>query len=259
MLTNEEVIITDGAVLYDDGVHKFIWLGWEEEEEEGVVQVNQYLIINNGKGVLLDPGGVYVFPRVISNVSTYIDIKDIKMIFFSHQDPDVSSGIALWLANSPAEIYISNLWTRFMPHFGVADYTRIRGIPDRGATYTLPSGDVLEFIPAHYLHSVGQFNVYDRRSKILFSGDIGAAIFPKGQRKLFVEDFNKHIPLMEGFHKRYMNGNVACRKWVDEIKRKDISMIVPQHGAIFREQDAYKFLDWLSSLRCGLDIIDDIY
>jgi flavorubredoxin len=259
MLTNEHVSIVDGAVLYDDGDHKFIWLGWEEEEEEGFVQVNQYIIINRGKGFLLDPGGVYVFPRVISNVSTYIDIDNIQMIFYSHQDPDVSSGIALWLANTPAEVYISNLWTRFVPHFGVTDIRRIKGIPDRGMTLPLPTGDVLEFIPAHYLHSVGQFNVYDRRSKILFSGDIGAAVFPRGERKVFVEDFQRHVPLMEGFHKRYMNGNVACRKWVNEVKKRDIDMIAPQHGSIFKKEDTNKFLDWLSSLRCGLDIINEIY
>jgi len=259
MLTNDQVSIVDGAVLYDDGDHKFIWLGWEEEEEEGFVQVNQYIIVNKGKGFLLDPGGVYVFPRVIANVSTYIDVNDIQMIFYSHQDPDVSSGIALWLANTPAEVYISNLWTRFVPHFGVTDIRRIKGIPDRGMTYTLPTGDVLEFIPAHYLHSVGNFTVYDRRSKILFSGDIGAAVFPRGERKVFVEDFQKHLPLMEGFHKRYMNGNAACRKWVSEVKKRNISMIAPQHGSIFNGEDGKRFLDWLSSLRCGLDIIDEIY
>ncbi len=32
---NKEVDIVRGDVVYDDGTHKFIWLGWEEHEEEG--------------------------------------------------------------------------------------------------------------------------------------------------------------------------------------------------------------------------------
>jgi len=36
-------------------------------------------------------------------------------------------------------------------------------------------------------------------------------------------------------------------------------MIAPQHGSILKKEDANKFLYWLSSLRCGLDIIDEIY
>jgi Uncharacterized flavoproteins len=237
MLTNEHVSIVDGAVLYDDGDHKFIWLGWEEEEEEGFVQVNQYIIINRGKGFLLDPGGVYVFPRVISNTSTYIDCKRYTDdILLSPRSRCIFWYSSMACQHASRCLYISNLWTRFVPHFGVTDIRRIKGIPDRGMTYTLPSGDILEFIPAHYLHSVGQFNVYDRRSKILFSGDIGAAVFPRGERKVFVEDFQKHVPLMEKFHKRYMNGNVACRKWVSEVKKRDIDMIAPQHGSIFKKK-----------------------
>lgn len=37
------ISFTEGGVLYEDQNHKFIWLGWEEDEEEGIVQVNQYL------------------------------------------------------------------------------------------------------------------------------------------------------------------------------------------------------------------------
>lgn len=121
------------------------------------------LIIHGDRGTLLDPGGVYVFPRVISNVATYIDIDKIDNIIFSHQDPDVSSGITLWLANTPAKVYIPKLWTRFLPHFGIADFSRVIGVDDRGTSLNLSNGSSLDIVPAHYLHSVGQINVFDRR------------------------------------------------------------------------------------------------
>ncbi len=254
----KEVDLINGHVLYDDGEHQFIWLGWEEKEGTHAVQVNQYLIINRGKGILLDPGGVYTFPKVIANLATYLSPDDIIAIIFSHQDPDVSSGAALWLNNTPATIYISKLWERFIPHFGIYNLDRIVAVPDSGMTIDLPTGDKIEIIPAHFLHSVGQINAFDRRSGILFTGDIGAAVF-RDKKYLFVTDFEEHVKLMEGFHKRYMNGNVACRKWVEIVRRLNPKMLAPQHGAIFEGASVNKFLDWLSGLRCGLDLIDQIY
>jgi flavorubredoxin len=50
------------SLLFDNGTHKFYFLGWEEKEEE-IVQTNQYLIVDGNEAVLLDPGGAHVFPR----------------------------------------------------------------------------------------------------------------------------------------------------------------------------------------------------
>ena len=248
-----------GKVLYEDDGHQFIWLGWEEEEEEGIVQVNQYLVIHQGVGVLLDPGGVHVFSRVVGNVARYMDCQQIQHILFSHQDPDVSSGLVLWMGVTPAKVYLSKLWGRFVPHFGHFDARRLVLLEDAGGRIPLPGGEHLQVLPAHFLHSVGNFSVWDPRARILFSGDIGAAVFPRGQRYLFVEDFARHRAFMEGFHRRYMKAQRACQKWVQRARRLNPEMIAPQHGAIFRGEDVGRFLDWLEGLRCGVDLIDEIY
>ncbi len=259
-ISNKDVDIVRGDILYDDGVHKFIWLGWEEHEEEGLVQVNQYLIESNGVGLILDPGGVHVFPRVVANVSRYLELEKIQHLFFSHQDPDVSSGVALWLSVTNAKVYISKWWVRFLPHYGIFDMSKIVPIDESGGKISLPSGVTLEIIPAHFLHSVANFHVYDLRSKILFTGDLGAAIFPKGQRYTFVEDFNSHLKLMEGFHRRYLASNSVIRKYLDRISRLDIEIVAPQHGAIIhKKEDVKKFFNWLSGLKCGVDIADEFY
>jgi len=218
-VTKEEIL--KGKVLYEDDDHRFLWLGWEEEEEEGLVQTNQYLIISGGKGMLLDPGGIYTLPRVLATISGYIDPENIEYIFFTHQDPDVSSGIAVWLDNTPAKVYISKLWVRFVPHFGELNVDRIVGIEDHGDELVLPGGSRVRFIPSHFLHSTGNFTLFDERSGILFSGDIGAAVFPKGERYLFVENFEDHLKLMEAFHRRYMASNRACRQWVKLVMWKN--------------------------------------
>ncbi len=193
-----------GLVLYEDADHRFIWLGADAKSRQGVVQTMQYLIIDKGRGILLDPGGVHLFSRVVATASRFISLDRIDTIFFSHQDPDVSSGIALWLGVTPARIYISGLWTRFLPHFGIIDRTRVTAIEDVGKALTLPSGTQLRFVPSHYMHSPAAYSLYDDRARILFSGDIGGAVFPEGQETLFVDDFAKHIPHIEGFHKRLM-------------------------------------------------------
>lgn len=251
-----------GKVLYDEDDHKVIWLGWGEDDAKGAVQTNQYLIVHNGKGVVIDPGGVHLFSRVVAVISNYINLDNIETIFFSHQDPDVSSGIALWLGITRADIYISDLWLRFVPHFGIIDHQRLKGIEDGGGKLPLHNGGELDLLPAHFLHSPGNFAVWDGLSGILFTGDIGAAVFNQENRKLFVDDFSAHTKLMEGFHKRYMSSGKLCKRFVQKARKtageQTLRMIAPQHGGIFQDENAERFLSWFEGLRCGADIIDEI-
>ncbi len=249
----------NGKVLFQSDKHQFIWLGADELEEQGVVQTNQYLIISNGRGTLVDPGGIHLFSRVVALVSRFIELDKIDNIFFSHQDPDVSSGIALWLGVTNAKVYISELWIRFIPHFGIVDNSRIVPIESLNGKLQLSADSGLKIIPAHFLHSCGSFTFYDPVSCVLFTADIGAAVFPAAGQYLFVENFDEHIKLMEDFHKRYMTSNTAIKKWISKINDLEIKLIAPQHGALFRDKNTGRFLDWFSSLKCGIDILDQIY
>ena len=114
-------------------------------------------------------------------------------------------------------------------------------IPLHGATD-------LQLIPAHYVHSSGMFTLYDPVSKILFSGDIGAALLPKGYDKIYVEGFDSHIQYMEFFHKRWMPSGAAIKKWVSLVRDIDIKMMCPQHGLIFKGDDVQRFFDWFEAL-----------
>ncbi len=256
MIAKEEI---NGRILYKDDDHQFIWLGADPESSSGVVQTNQYLIIDKGRGILMDPGGIHLFARAVAVVSRYIDLDKVDTIFFSHQDPDVSSGIALWLGVTKAKIYISSLWLRFLPHFGLVDQSRIVGIEDSGPTISLASGAILRFVPAHFLHSCGQFNLFDERSGILFSGDIGAAVLPQGQETVFIEDFEKTRPYIEPFHQRYMASNKLAARWCEEVRKLAPKMMAPQHGAVYDQKSLGQFLSWFSQLQCGQDLIDSLY
>lgn len=245
-------------VIFDSPEHKVIF--FEELTPASAVQSNQVLIIHKDEGMLLDPGGHKVFSKLLSELYVYIPPSQIKYIFLSHQDPDIVASINGWLMTTKAEAYISKLWMRFLPHFGLDSQLegRVKPIDDNGTVLTLGGDCKLYILPAHFLHSEGNFQVYDPCSKILFSGDLGASL---GQDYFFVEDFDKHIRYMEGFHRRYMVSNKVLRFWANMVKDLDIEMIVPQHGAIFKGKDMVKrFIEWVENLEVGVDLLtQDMY
>jgi len=243
--------------LYESDDHRFILLNESDPGEEDGVRSNQYLVQHGSDGVLLDPGGFGVMPRVLTELLRYLPPDKVRAIVLSHQDPDILGGISAWLELTQAPVYISQIWTRFVPHYGVEDVYRFRGIPDAGMTLTVAPGFELQLVPAHFLHSEGHFNVYDPVSKVLFTGDIGAAMMPSDNDDPFVDDFAAHIHNIEGFHRRYMCGNRAARIWVDRVSRLDIAMLAPQHGPVYRGAAVPAFLNWFREVQCGIDLLEE--
>lgn len=241
--------------LFDSGLHQFVLLNESEPGEEDGVRSNQYLIQHDGVGVLLDPGGFGVMPRVLAEMLRYLPPENIRGVFLSHQDPDIVGGIATWLELVQAPVYISRIWMRFLPHYGLKNMSQFVGVPDEGMDCEVAPGFSLKVLPAHFLHSEGQINVYDPVAKVLFTGDIGAAMLPSDKDDAYVDDFASHLPFIESFHRRYMCANKAIRCWLDTIAGLDIDMIAPQHGPVYRGAAVPAFLDWLKHLECGVDLL----
>ena len=237
--------------IYEDGDHKWLAIVRDDTRPGFLIDTNEYLVTSDGDAILLDPGGSEVFPAVFSAVSTGFDPRRIQKIFASHQDPDICSSLALWLEFNPQmPCYVSWLWGGFIPHFGGSAQTFVT-IPDEGADISL-DGLILRAVPAHYLHSSGNFNLYDKIAKVLFSGDVGAALLPPGADGLFVENFDAHIRHAEGFHKRWMGSNEAKRRWCERVAQMDIDMLCPQHGAIYQGADVQRFINWFDELQVGI-------
>lgn len=241
--------------LFGSGSHRFILLNESEPGEEDGVRSNQYLIVRDGCGVLLDPGGFGVMPRVLAEMLRYLGPEDLKAILLSHQDPDIVGGISTWIELTDAPIYVSRIWMRFLPHYGIKAMDRFIGVPDAGMDCAIAPGFDLKLIPAHFLHSEGQINVYDPVSKVLFTGDIGAAMLPPEMDDAFVDDFASHLPHIEGFHRRYMCSNRAARFWAEAVSKMDVDMIAPQHGPVYRGRAVKDFLSWFKELECGIDLM----
>lgn len=246
-------------ILYDDGTHKCVMFSFDDEShEDSFLSVNQYLIVQNGSGVLIDPGSEAIFDELYDAVSRHVEIENIKFIFFSHQDPDVAGSIGQWSVATKARFIMPSIWVRFMSHYGFMQMSRVMSLPDHGAKLKF-ANDYLKFIPAHFLHSPGNFSLYDSKSKIVFSGDIGAAVVSTPNDYKHVESFEQHKEHLIGFHKRYMGSNKLCRAWVSKMEQLDVDIIAPQHGLIFEDKDVENFLGWFKELQYGSDCIDELY
>lgn len=246
----------ESLVLFANETHRNVLLPYTEAGEG--VATNQHVIIHGKEAMILDPGGSKLYVRVLAHLSHELKGARLTHIFCSHQDPDIVAALNGWLLTTEAQAWTSELWRRFIAHFGSDKliYSRVAGIPDGGMRMPL-GGQELVILPAHFLHSVGNFHIYDPVSRILYSGDLGASL---GEEERVVSDFDKHVPLMAGFHRRYMVSNRALAPWVRMVRTLDIEVIAPQHGAMFIGKPMVnRFLDWCETLPCGIDVMEDIY
>ena len=243
------------SVLFDASGHRNVML--EGFEEGTSIPTNQHVVIHEGHAAVLDPGGHKIYSKVLSETTSQLKGGKLDYILLSHQDPDIVAAINGWLMTTDATAYAPSLWVRFIPHFGLDRLVldRLKPVPDEGIRLPLGSSE-LWLLPAHFLHSPGNFQVYDPLSKILYTGDLGASVGVNGE----VKDLSAHVPAMEGFHRRYMAGNAALRAWAKMVRGLDIETIAPQHGGYWRgKEQVDKFIDWCEVLRCGIDLIGEAY
>lgn len=250
-----EIMATE---LYNDGTHLCLaFHDLSEEQEDAVVQSNQFLLVDHGEGALIDPGGAMTYNALLMALQKSVPTRELKYLLASHADPDVIAAVGRWFVSTRCRLVISRLWGRFVPHFttGNIDFGRIVGIPDEGTDIRL-GACAIKALPAHFLHSEGNFQFYDPVSRILFSGDLGASMVPQALAGEPVRDFDAHLRYMVGFHRRYMCSNKVCRYWANMVRELDISMIVPQHGSRFEGKEMVaRFIDWVENLSCGVDLM----
>ena len=240
--------------IFDNG-HQWIMFGRDPEKPESIIDTNQYMVVAGKRAMIMDPGGIEVFAPMLGAVLHHAKVDEITDLFASHQDPDIISSLGLWDQALPhATLHSPWLWEGFLRHFGMNNI-QYAAIPDEGSTLNLGSIE-LEFIPAHYLHSSGNFHVYDKKAKILMSGDVGAAL-EACEAPLYVEDFEEHIPKMKMFHQRWMPSNRAKNDWIRRVRELDIEYMAPQHGRIFKGDNVKRFLDWFEELDVGTAISKD--
>jgi flavorubredoxin len=220
------------------------------------VQANQFLIVDDGTGAVIDPGGNLAYSELYLTMTRHFAPSALTAIIASHADPDIIASLDRWTTATSAKIYISTVWERFIPHFCKPGKTigRIVGIPDPGMRIRIGRHDLIA-LPAHFLHAEGNFQFYDPVSRILFSGDLGVSLMKGKQAAEPVTALATVLPRMEAFHRRYMVSNKVLRLWADMVSTLPIDMIVPQHGAPLMGPAVGEFIAWARELQCGIDLV----
>jgi flavorubredoxin len=245
--------------LYNQKGHQCLMFTDLCEEGGEVVQSNQFLIVDGDTGAIIDPGGNLAYGELYLAMTRFFPPQQLSAILASHADPDIIASLDRWMTTtSSAKVYISRIWERFVPHFCKPGKTtgRIVGIPDAGARIAIGRSELVA-LPAHFMHSEGNFQFYDPVSRILFSGDLGASIISGEAARTWVTTLAGHVPRMEAFHRRYMVSNKVLRLWAQMVRRLPIDMIVPQHGAPMRGAAVQEFIAWVEALPCGVDLLSE--
>ncbi len=239
--------------IFEQGEHKWGMVARDPTRPGYLIDTNEYLVCDGDAALLTDPGGSEIFAAVFAAIAQEWDPARIESLFASHQDPDIISSLALWLAFNPElKCHLSWLWSEFVPHFGGNRETFV-AIPDEGAQIMLGKRR-LQAVPAHYLHSSGNFHLYDADARILFSGDVGAALLPPDEDAAFVTDFDRHIRHAKGFHQRWMGSKAAVLDWCERAAALPIDLLCPQHGAVYQGADVARFINWFAELDVGTGV-----
>lgn len=223
------------------------------------VQANQFLIVNDDTGAIIDPGGNLAYSELYLGMTKYFAPSRLSAIIASHADPDIIASLDRWMTATPdAKLYVSTLWERFVPHFCKPGKTlgRVVGIPDPGMHISIGDCELIA-VPAHFMHAEGNFQFYDPISKILFSGDLGVNFLGKHKASDYITSLSPLPDGMEAFHRRYMVSGKILHFWARMARQMDIHMIVPQHGAPLAGPAVKEFIDWVEGLSCGIDLMTD--
>lgn len=236
--------------------HRVLMFTDLSDEGGEAVQSNQFLLVHGDTGAVIDPGGNLAYNELYLGATRFFPPSKLSALIASHADPDIIASLDRWTTTTPAPIYISRLWERFVPHFCKAGKTRGRvvGIPDAGMRIPLGRSELIA-LPAHFMHAEGNFQFYDPISRILFSGDLGVSLGDGRQAAQTATALAPLLPRMEAFHRRYMVSNKVLRLWADMVQTLPIDMIVPQHGAPLAGAAVGEFIAWVRSLQCGIDLV----
>ena len=236
--------------------HKVLMFSDLTDGAGDAVQSNQFLIVDGDTGAVIDPGGNLAYGELYLGMTRHFPPNRLTAIIASHADPDIVASLDRWMTATQAQVYISRVWERFVPHFCKPGKTtgRIVPIPDAGQRIRIGRHDLFA-LPAHFLHAEGNFQFWDPVSRILFSGDLGVSLLAGQRASQPVTDLETLKPSMEAFHRRYMVSNRVLRWWADMVEPLPIDMIVPQHGAPLAGPAVKDFIAWARGLACGIDLM----
>lgn len=249
----------DKAIEIAEGTY---WVS--ERDPKSLLQLNSYLKVfkkdNQNINLLIDPGALEFYPAISRKISSVIkDISRLHMYSVNHQDPDVGMNATFISKINPksACLCTEDTW-RLIQFYEIPkpSFKNVYQFQDKKINIPTSPDHVVEFIPTPYCHFVGAMALYDRSTRILYTGDLFGGLNPPNNLGLFAEE--EHWEGVKTFHQIYMPSKKAVQNAIDNIKKLDIPplMIVPQHGSILRGDLMEQFMNRLYHLDVGMDLFN---
>jgi flavorubredoxin len=70
------------------------------------VQANQFLIVDNHTGAVIDPGGNLAYSELYLSMTRHFAPSDLTAIIASHADPDIIASLDRWTTATQANVCI---------------------------------------------------------------------------------------------------------------------------------------------------------
>ncbi|MBF0275704.1 MAG: MBL fold metallo-hydrolase, partial [Nitrospinae bacterium] len=229
------------------------WVGTYDPHDK--FQCNSYLILCNGKGVIVDSGSTLFLESLLEKVAQLVALDNIVAVVSQHQDPDVCGNI-FQLKNILIEVGCQNLtlYTHFRTALLIKHYGRglvfkhTDKLPAGKAEIT--SGFEMEFIHTPYLHAPGAITTYFPQDKVLLSSDLFGGVTENWS--LYAGE--NYFEEITSFHKEYMPSKEILLYTIKRLESYDIEMIAPQHGSIMNRKQAQEVMKAFEDFNCGLFI-----
>jgi flavorubredoxin len=232
---------------------------WVGRREDVSFERNIYLRVFKGGGkevnMVMDPGPPSDFEALSLKLSKIInDPKYVHIAFINHQDPDVAYNATYLQKMNPKLITIATQATwRLIRYYGLKD-ENFRAVEDfSNHRVMLTTGHKLIFVPTPFVHFRGACMAYDPETQILFSGDFFGGLTETRDLYATKDSWNG----IKAFHQVYVPSREAITLALSAIKKLTPSVLViaPQHGGIIQGELVQDFLNRMSELEVGLDLI----
>lgn len=194
------------------------------------MQRNSYLLVDAGEAVLFDPVAVPDTEGFIAAIITVVPRESLSYVVVHRDDPDIS----LTLQN------MEKMGMRFSIVGDWRSWTRMRffdlGSPlylveEHGHSLALSSGRSFKFLPAPHRKFPGALASYDRKAKILLSGDF----FSSAPETWSLVADAGHKSRMVEYQKRNLGSGEAFTALATTLSSLEISAIFPFQGPVVNE------------------------
>jgi flavorubredoxin len=232
---------------------------WVGRREGSLLERNIYLRVFKGAGhainLIIDPGPPTDLMVLSQKVVKVIgNLKGVNLVFINHQDPDVAYNAGyLQKMNPNLSVLCSEDTWRLIRFYDLNPKRHLAVESFKNMTVKLATGHILSFVPTPFCHFRGAVMLYDRETRVLFTGDLFGGL--SYSKDLYADE--SYWEGLKTFHQIYMPVQQALKLAVSNIRALEPPplMLAPQHGSIIAGEMVDYYLQRLEALPVGLNLL----